>query len=693
MPIRELPSDLDGRWFSGEHVGANKPNMYVEYRVGRFIHRYGQWEGPPVTAYFAGGYVDDNNTAEYWQNYWTPNPDPDWGEWAELPNVGQVDLNQQFENAGTQIATVQMENIAYPESVGVHGPYHRKKRGYYAPYRGMDTYTGTTTNPGLPLTEGGRIVPSNEWLRKLNQGGQVRIWQGYGISIAPVFTGLVDDIDLTSQPDRITLTSRDFTQMLTDLRVFGWNKEPRIKIPVTFIDSFKADSTKKVGYDSSASSSYDGGHTASAALTSDSDDFWLSDGHQSADFTEWIQIHLPEGRYTDFFMYPRYKGMDLYVSLYVTDRDGAPPLKNGEPIATGWVEGDDPSDIVPGANGGIPYLKLRKGVDNVGRYVNIDGNEYVVGQGSRLRLSWRHLDFRNDVPGVSLYYAGVNKFFANRRTLNPIAKKQHWIVIDDVSDMVKVVLRWAGFKDWAVETSGVRLKDQIKFSDKDTLMDVITKAQELTGYVFFMGEPHGSGEDDDNDLGMPTFRRPSVLDQRIVPRGLIRDTNNLTGISVKDTDQPRSYIIRARGKITPEDEGGQLIDAGGGVRRLMYVFKPPWWRRLGGVVTHLVFTNELFRTLDDCKAACFQAALNEALLAEKATVECPGNPAFELDSHAAVHDVGTAMAQRLWISERQSTFHVGEQNTYVMTLGGALEDTPDIKTMRDLIRTANYSGE
>lgn len=678
MPVRDIPDDLQDRWFSGEHVGDNQPVQYVEYRIGRFIHRYGVWEGPPITAYVAGGYVDDTGTKQVWQNYWTP--DADWGEWRELPNAYQVDLNQNFENKGIRIATIQMENIAYPQATGPGGTYHQRKRGFYASNRGLQT------NRGIVLIENGRVVAANEWSRKLHQGGQVRVWQGYGDSITPVFTGLIDDIDTESHPERITLTCRDFGQMVTDLRVFGWNKEPRIKIPVTFIDSFKADGVKKVGFDASASSASDSAHSASAVIDSDSDNFWRSEGHNGPDFTEWVQLHLPEGRYSDFFVYPRYKGMDLYVSLYVTDRDGAPPLRNGEPISTGWVDGDGD---VPGVNGGVPYVKLRKGVDNIGRYVNIDGNEYVVGQGSRLRLSWRHLDFRTN----GQYHAAVNRFYANRRTLLQQAKRKHWIVIDDVSDMVKFVLRWAGFKDWAVETSGVRLKDSIKFSDKDTLMDIITKAQELTGYVFFMGEPHGSGEDDDNDLGMPTFRRPTVLDQRIVPRGLVRDSNNLTGLQMKDTDQPRSYIIRARGKVTPEDEGGELIDGGRGIRRLMYVFKPPWWRRLGGVVTHLVFTNELFRTIDDCKAACFQAALTEALEAEKVTFETPGYPGFELDTHAAVHDVGSGLAQRVWISELQSRFVQAEQRSWVMTLGGALEDTPDIVYMKDLIRTAFMTGQ
>lgn len=666
-----------GRWRSADHIGPAKPRMYVEYRTGRIMHGYAPWHGSPVRAFVAGGYVRQRGEAApsgwpvtgygrlYWQNTWTPDAGDD-GVWRQLPNCAEFDVQHNLQNNGIAVLTLTVENIAYPELTGPLGVYHSIKRGYYAPKRGY-------VPAGQPrLTDASGPVAKEAWYGKLNQSGQIRPWVGYGDLLVPLGPFLIDDIDTESHPDRITITARDHGQVLTDMRIFGWNKEPRILDPMVMRDRREADNERKVGYNYRASSSADGHPVSLAADHGDSDSYWLSDAHGGRNFTEWIQLHVPAGRYEELYFYPRQRGYEIFVSVYSRNSPGR---------ADGWVDlghGD-----VPGANGGVPYVHHRKGLDNKAGWVSLK-DVYHLGKGSTIRVSIRHLASR-----PAGYAAGANALFANKRADSSDARKHHHVLVDDVSDMVRVVLRWAGFKEWDVETSGVRLKERQVFPRSAFYFDVIKKAMELTGYQFFMK----AGTGDDDSIGIPCFRRPLVVDERIRSRAVARDTDLLEGIKTKDSDENKAYIIRVRGKTAKESKGGLPL-SGDRSKRLMFVYRPPWWRKLGGIVKHVVFTNNAFKTVDDCKFACYFIALQEALESDKGTCQIPILPGFEvdgarfgldLDSHLSVRDVGTGLVTRLWISGLQLSFRQAEQPRNTMTVDGALADTRDIRTITQLI--------
>ena len=513
-----VADDLRSRWrfgarqtpnFTGQprppaHIGDAKPVSVAYVRTGRLMHAYDVWEGPPVNAFVAGGYFRSPGEdlpqgwpegpiggfgRQFWQNFWTPDDGED-GEFTQLPNVLEWNEQHNLQNNGIKVLSITVENIVYPAVAGPGGTYHQVKRGYLAPLRGYDP-----PGPRLPLIENGVALARNEWYRKLNSGScQIKLWAGYGDALVPVFVGLVDDAELESNPDRIVITARSMGQSLTDMRLFGWNKEPRIKDPVVFQDRLLADKTKKVGYDPDASSSSDG-HPPSLVLDDDSDTFWQSHGHDGPNFTEWVEISLPQGRYENFFLFPRYTGMDIWVSLYARDQDDGPATRDGEELSEGWVEHEEPGmGDVPGENGGIPFIRHREGMPAQGEHWGLRAI-YQLGAGSRLRVHFRSLRRTDD----GTYRAAVNRLYSLHRVRDPAVIEKHWVLVDDVADMVKTVLRWAGYKDWDVESTGVRLTDKFVCPRSTFYIDVIKKAIEVTGYVFFERNPTSA----DDSLGIP----------------------------------------------------------------------------------------------------------------------------------------------------------------------------------------------
>lgn len=676
-----ISAEFYQRWRNGRHIAASTPYQRVAIRTGRFDRGYETWEGGNVNATIA-----NTPRSTPWQATW----DPD-SEYVDLPNVGEVQLRQSLgESNGITVATIQLENITYPAVAGPGGTYHAVKRGYLSPLRGYQP-------PGIPgLVENGTVVAKNEWFEKLDRNAQITIWQGYGADQAvKVFTGMIDDVDLSSQPDRITITARDFGQMLTDCRVFGYNKEPTIR-RVKFIDRNQADKVAKVGYNAQASSEDDSDHLARYVLDKDPNTFWRSQPNGAANVTEWVDIRLPQGRYEDYYLWPEFDGMEIYVSLYARpykSNDAGvelAPKMDGAAIAEGWVDvglGD-----VPGANGGRPYIQHVTGLSARGLYRTL-GHTFVVGENSILRVHFRELQrWRNpNVRGAtSNYYAGAKRLFANERHQLSDAKKGHWILVDDVADIVKVILRWAGFKEWNIESTGVPLAKPLVIPESDFYIDVIKRVQDVVNYVFFIADPTS----DDLSLGVPTFRKTTAVDRRLAPVAHVRDTDLLTGIQAKLTDEPLGYIIRVRGREGKLDEGGRLLGSGTS-RRIMFVYRPPWTikNRLAGQIKHVVHSNPLFKTMEDCKFAAYYIALEEALKSATATIEIPGFPGVELDQHVAVLDVGTGLATRIWIAERSTTFKLGEQTAWSTSLGGALIDVPDVVDMTTVINAASRGGE
>lgn len=682
--MAEVSYGFEARWRFGAHsttppahVGSAKPYIRVALRRGQFFRDYYPWDDQDDFAVIPG-----SSSAHPWQATWTPSE-----AYEDIPGVLQVDLNQSFDNNGLTTMTLQIDNIVYVQGNGLAGLFRTIERGYLSPWRG---YSSDSSH--FPEGPAGA---ANEWFEKLNRNVQITVWAGYGEDVAvPIWTGLVDDLDMTSKPDQITVTARDFGQVLTDQRCFGYVKDKRLKDPVIFADRHSAENTEKVGGAPRASSSYRG-RPPSAALDASSGTAWISEGHNAGNVTEWFEIHIPHGRYEDFYLDAGFAGMEVYVSVYARnkdiqnrseyiDGDGVhhknPPKLNGQPIATGWV--DTGLGTVPGALGGIPYIKKLGATTIANQWVTIPKVE--VGTNSVIRLSFRNL---HKWSATHKYHAAVKKMRAVKRTTKPQAKTHRWILVDDVTDVVKVILRWAGFKEWEIESAGVRLKENFVVNRASFLIDPINTIKEQLGYVFFIGDPSLA----DSSIGVPIFRSNGALQTQGDTR-TVHDTDLLTGVNVKLTEDPLSTVIYVRGKQQSKKKGGTVVSPGE-PPRVGADYNPPWQARMGNVIKHALHYDANLKTKLECLMGCYLIALAEAMKSATATIEIPSNPGIQLDDQIALKDQGTGMATRLYIATRSQVFRTGQDGSWKMTLGGSLLDTPDIQGVLADIARVDWSND
>jgi hypothetical protein len=428
---------------------------------------------------------------------------------------------------------------------------------------------------------------------------------------------------------------------------------------------------RAVGSSATASSTREGSD-ATNVTDSKRETVWLSDDHTTPGNTEWVEVRLPRGHYDSIRLDPAYAGMDLYVGVYA--RQGTrkrPALVDGGEVSDGWVDlglGD-----VPGGHGGWPYVHDVAGLDRPDSVATIPlGHTFELGEDSVLRVA-----FRNLAAAGGAYRAGVSRLKALTRTgvEQPDAPTKI-VQVGDLSDLVKVCLRWAGFKEWDIEPVGAPLKGTVNLNRASTLMDVIRKVQEVTGYVFYIAPP----SDADGSIGVPTFRsNQSIAD---APAGMpeLHDTDMISAIQAKVTDEPLGYIIRVRGKTTSKKWGLTL-----GAQQetaVMAVYRPPWTRanKLSRIIRHVVHTERKLTHTNQCMVMAQLIALQEALVASASQVDIPGLwNAFALNQQVGLVDTGTGLNTRLFIASKSSTFTAGEKASWTTTLGGALIDTDDIR--------------
>jgi hypothetical protein len=678
--IDPVPDLFRTRWRSGQHIGAAKPHQVVEICRGGSKRGYYHWTGDDVNARIYG-----ERPSKPWMPKWNY-----YTDWVELPNVLEVGLNQDFDQNGLTVATVDLENVGFIEKTGLGGVYHAIEHGFLSPFRGYN-----------PATRPAKGPHRNEWFNLLARMSRLRIWQGYGeperdgdgqivanggSNGAWVFAGLIDEVDPEAHPDRVTVTARDFGKMLTDQRILMWNKSRTINDPVVFMDRLEADKVTAVGGAAAASSQRDG-HHARFVCDDSTKTAWMSRDHPSANVTEWVQIRVPAGRYEEIVIDPAYAEMECFVGFYAKSRVAThgtvtgtgnvavgtnvkPPTMDGEVIGEGWIFaglGD-----VPGGNGGWPYMRHIARLGEKQRVVKLN-HTIVCGDNSIVRIGLRRL--KRITSGH--YRAGITRLQARHRQRTVNLKETRIILVDDVSDMVKVCLRWAGFTEWEIETTGVRLKGRAVFNRSSFLIDPITKATEQTGFVFYVGDPS-----DSDSRGVPVFRKNRALLEPPAELLEVRDSDLLTGIKVQISEEPLAWNIRVRGKETSNKKYVQAV-GGDTTRRIMAYYKPPWTRagRMAGVLKHVTHTYPELKTFDECLFAAYLIALGEALQAVTGVLQIPGNPGLNLDDQIGVLDTATGMNTRLWIANRSSTFHVGEQPSWVMTLGGSFIDTPDMTVL------------
>lgn len=435
-----------------------------------------------------------------------------------------------------------------------------------------------------------------------------------------------------------------------------------------------------VAKDADASTSRDG-YPAANVIDESTTTAWISHDHSSEGNTEWVEIHLPQGRYDSFQIHTDYAHLDMYVSVYGHNRQRKKKGGGYEDIPCQIDDVDQPIDghwfdlgygDVPGDNGGIPFVAH---FPDVGPQPKSQpekfsfGHKLELGDNSIIRCHFRNLYRIN----AGVYRASVNKLKGLTRTgvdqpdaETPVQK----IEVDDPSDIVRVVLRWAGFKEWEIENTGAKLSGDWVFNRQTYLMDVIKKVQEATGFVFYISGP----TDDDKSIGVPVFRSSYLLRDDLQDIPLIRDTDMLTAVQAKLTDEPLGYIIRVRGaaSTTGATLGSEKT------RKFMSVYKPPWWTRMGGIIKHVV--EEMPRLPDQLSVdvAARLIAVQQALASATATMEIPGHPGFELDGQVGMWDTDTGLKTRLYIARTATTFVGGKQPSYKTEVGGSLLDTPDI---------------
>lgn len=665
-----IPPIFLARWRSGRYVGEARPTCRVELRRGRFNRRYAPWPGK------AFGQVGSRPLgADQWQAFWEPSE-----PYSDLPNVEQFDIEQSLDNNGIATATITMTNQSFVELAGPLGAYHVIQKGIYAPLYGYG-------HPGRPAP----TEQQNAWFQRLNSKAQVTIHEGYGDSQIKSFTGLIDDLDVTSIPGAVQIVVRDFGQVLADSTFFGWNMDPTLRDPITFVPAPGARESKVGG--SARASSYDSAHPPRFVLDAEGDTYWRSDGVGEPSVTEWVQIALPAGKYHRFYLHPQYDNMEMYVSLYVRHRGAKIPrhsLWDGAPIgdddlAIDNVHGGIPEGFlkaglgeVPGENGGHPYIKVYPSINDKGRYFNLPGT-FDLGAGSVLRISFRNLgeSTSSGTPKKRVYRAGAKRLIAMKIETPPPATKKRvdrrHVYVSDVSDIVRVCCRWAGFKDWNIEDTGVNIDKPYTVNKADKFVDIIAKVKEATGYVFFMGPPTSVA----SSIGTPTFRQAQVFQAPRDQSEQVRGDDILTGVTQRWTDEPLRYIIRVRGSQPKSKTAGDTL-GGDKVRRFMFTYRPPWSNRMGGVLRHLTYPNAALDSKIECEIAAYLIALQIALANATAMFSMPGTPHVGPDELVAVRDSNTGSNMRVYIASVRRTLRLGEQPAYDSEYGGAIPDTPDM---------------
>lgn len=697
---------MKGVWRSGKHVGANKPVMRAYCRVVKLQRRYRTVPESDIFATIPGG-PGDVGPRQVWKGMWKPKT-----EWRELPNVLQFHSEQDFDSNGVTTATIQIDNVGMGQRSGVAGIYHVIERGYFAPFRGFKPN-------GRPAVE-----TENRWFDFLNDKScQIMVVAGYGDVVFPVFDGLVNDMDISSRPDTIQLTCRDAGQVLTDQHVFSNAKARGVSDPITFADRRRADKIEEVAVGAEASSTLPGWGASNVLDDDDSSEWRSADfNHEKPHDMPWLQVSLSNGRYESFALTPAFDGMECYVAVQARDAQapggqGARNHLTHERYGDGnWI--DEGKGNIPGTS--IPYVSHISSLKANNRNHPFAAEQgYDLGDGSKIRLYFTHLDHgKAGQSSGRAYRAGVVRFKGVKRELTRDAISEEWILVDDLSDVVKTVFQWAGLNDWEVETTGVRLKSNATFNRGNYLIDIINAAAEQVGYVFYMKprtkfseDPDDLEEKDDEDsLGTAVFRMNQAMrkqSEALDPVELVHEDKCLTGINARFTDEPLAYNIRVRGREAKKKNGGRQLD-GDSTNRIMYVYRPPWasdrrtgtyfdgrktkYRdneyRNGNIKKYVVHHDPKLRTLEECKIAAMFIAYREALESAQGTIQMPGFPPLQLDHQIGVFDTGTGLSTRIWVAAKQVEFQAGEQGYFTMSVGGSLIDLPDITEVRDELKQA-----
>lgn len=685
-------SEQEQRWLSGKHIGSSKPVLRAWVREGHLERHYANKPDDEVFCYIPG--LKGPNAV--WWAHWVADTD-----YVEVPNIYTAKGENDFSQKGIEGVTVEMDNVEYAEAEGPGGIYHFIERGFMAPTRGDAGFNSAAAG-------------SENFWRELwkNQSCQIIITAGYGEAHFPLFLGLIDTCDLTSRPDKITVSARSMGKVFTDQHTFMDAKNLFVRDPITFCDRQQADEITNAATSATAKSD-DGSHFSRFAADQDTGTSWISQGYDDENDLDWIEFPLPAGRYEDFKLNPRFAGMEVFVSIFATNAnvEGGGPARTTDEhdVGEGWVSFEKLGTI-PGES--LPYVAHYAQVPGEPTHLKIraGGGGYQVGDNSKVRLSFRKLQ-RINVGKQWVYAAGVTECEIFKRRRMEAAKNFHWILVDDVSDIVKVVCQWAGFSDpadWEIERVGSRLKDKLVFDRNTFLIDPIEKIAEGTSYTFQVKppatfDPTHLDTAHNLSMGVITFREnqamtPSPKDKRYS----IRDDQCITGIQPAFDSSGLAQSIRVRGKLMVTQkliENPEYVPPpSGNADRFFANYRPVWARenenRAAGIRKHEFHTDLTYVTNEDCLVACLLIAYRMALEAAKGSVQIPLFPPIFLDQQIQVFDLGTGLSTRMWIVSRDWEYQGGENSVFNMTLGGPLLDVDIVERTRvELQQVLNNAGQ
>lgn len=685
-------------WKSGEHVGENKPVFKAYVRRGHLSRHYENAPNKEVFSFTPG--VGGPNSI--WYAKWVPDED-----FMEVPNVLSAKGDLDFSQKGVEQVTVEIDNIVLAQQSGISGIFHEIDRGRMSPLRGQKQFQGQK--------HGVENEWSNVWR---DEATQLVLLMGYGEAFFPVFCGLIDDCDLSATPDRLVVTARNMGKTMTDQHVFMDAKNLWVRDPITFCDRRQAFQLEAVATDARAKST-DGSHPARFAIDDDIETAWVSERHGNPNELEWIEFTVPNARLEMLELFPGAQGFELYFSVFATNENvpgkGNARKTNGDVVGEGWI--NEGLGNVPGTT--IPFTrKIGTAKEKKVTYGLKDSGGYFVGDNSKVRVWFRNLyktvgdNHTVDGPRYQALLLDAKVFDSQRKDE---AVKNHWILVDDVSDIVKTVLQWAGFRadgvhaEWEIETVGVRLKDKLVFDRQAFLIDIIWKLAEMTSYVFFVRPPSSFDESDlskgntDNlSTGIAVFRQNAAMKAKpIDKRYLIRDEDLLTDIQPHFSNEPLSDSVRVRGTTVAKAKkrkNPNIHPLGADrTRRYQYSYRPVWARsgrrRFGNIRKPVVHYDEQVDSVFEAKIACLLIAFRESLEASQVQFDCRFFPPIYIDHQVVVEDASTALFTRLWVASRSWEWHGGESAAFSMSLGGALLDVPDVtETVAELTRLLNHAG-
>lgn len=677
-------TEQEQRWLSGDHVGAATPVLRAFVRRGRLRRHYENLPDKEVFAYIPG----TKGPNAVWYAEWVPDED-----FMEVPNIRESSGNSDFDQNGVEQITVAIDNVVMVENEGLSGLFHEISRGHMSPLRGQAEFNSI------------KVGSENEWSDIFKvPATQIVLCAGYGEAYFPLFSGLIDDCDLDTAPDVITITARNFGKALTDQRVFMDAKHLWVRDPITFCDRQQADQITDVATSARAKST-NGSSPARLAIDDEDDTAWVSERHGSEMELEWIEVTVPNARIEDFEVFCS-PGMEMYVSVYATNENvpggGKARTTDGTNVGSGWVNVDELGHV-PGTT--IPYTRFVNQVkDTPTKYgVRKGGGGFVVGDDSKVRIWFRRLS-EIRVPEVR-YHAAVKSFKVFDRKRMAEARKNHWILVDDVSDIVKVVLQWAGLKDWEVESVGVRLADKMVFDRQTFLIDIIRKICELTSYVFYVKPPDSFDVDDlsktsNLSTGVAVFRNNNAMrTQPLDKRYFVRDESILTGFQPRFSREPLADSIRVRGRTVAKQKKQKNPNVHplgeDRLRRYQYSYRPVWARdgAFGNIRRPVVHYEEQVNTVYLAKVTCLLIAFRQALESAQASASFPLFPPINLDHQLVVRDQATAIHTRLWIARRSWEYRGGETRTFQMTVAGSMLDVPDTQeTVEELVHLLSHRG-